>query len=339
MNGFERINAALQGQWPDKRPILLHNFMLAAREAGFSMKEYRDDPEKAAKSHIQFVEKYNVDGILLDVDTAILASAIGVPTYYPENEPALAHGALLNSIDQVNSLEIPDIAKSPRVQHALETMRILRKYFAKEVYLRGNCDQAPFSLASMVRTPSEFMLDLILDSENVINLLNKCSIACIRFVDLMAEAGADMISNGDSPAGPEMIAPELYRTFALPYERMMTEAAHTHGLPYCLHICGNTDVILTDLPETKSDAIELDYKTDTSAIYKTFHNKIALFGTLDPSGVIANGTTALVAKKAREILKIYRNSPRFIMNAGCAIPPTTPSKNIFKLVEVTRSFI
>jgi len=339
MNGFERINAALNGQWPDKRPILLHNFMLAAREAGFSMKEYRDDPEKAAKSHIQFVEKYKVDGILLDVDTSILASAIGVPTYYPENEPALAYGGLLTSIHEVNSLEIPDIAKSPRVQHALETMRILRKYFGKDIYLRGNCDQAPFSLASMVRTPSGFMLDLILDRDNVIKLLDKCAIACIRFIDLMAEAGADMISNGDSPAGPEMIAPELYRIFALPYERMMANTAHKHDLPYCLHICGNTDVILTDMIETDSDAVELDYKTNIAKIHKTFQNKLTLFGTLDPSGVIANGSAALVEKKIREILRIYKDSPRYIMNAGCAIPPTTPSGNIFKLVEVTRNFI
>lgn len=65
---------------------------------------------------------------------------------------------------------------------------------------------------------------------------------------------------------------------------------------------------------------------------------LAFFGTIDPSGVIANGNAALVEKKAREILEIYIDSPRFIMNAGCAIPSTTPSENIFRLVEVTRNF-
>ena len=339
MNGYERINAALHGQWPDKRPVMLHNFMLAARESGYSMKEYREDPEKAAKSHIRFVEKYKVDGILLDVDTAILASAIGVPTVYPENEPALVKGALLSSLQQVNTFEIPDIEKSFRVQYALETLRILRNYFGREIYLRGNCDQAPFSLASMVRTPAEFMLDIILDPENVIKLLNKCTEVSTRFIHLMAEAGADMVSNGDSPAGPDMIAPELYRKFALPYERIMAETAHKHGLPYCIHICGNTDVILADLLRTQTDAVELDYKTDLSLIYKTFHNKITLFGNIDPSGVIANGTADLVEKKAREILEIYRDSPLLVMNAGCAIPPTTPSENIFRLIEVTRNFV
>jgi MtaA/CmuA family methyltransferase len=250
----------------------------------------------------------------------------------------LAKGALLSEITNAKTFEIPDIEKSPRVQHALETLRILRKYFGKEIYLRGNCDQAPFSLASMVRTPAEFMLDVIMDPENVNILLNKCSLACTRFIQLMAEAGADMVSNGDSPAGPDMIAPELYRIFALPYEKIMAETAHKHGLPYCIHICGNTNVILSDLLKTQADAVELDYKTDIKHIHKTFHDKLTLFGTIDPSGVIANGSADLVEQKARELLEIYKNSPRFVMNAGCAIPPTTPSENILRLIEVTRNF-
>ena len=34
MNGLERIMAALRGEQPDKTPVMLHNFMMAAREAG-----------------------------------------------------------------------------------------------------------------------------------------------------------------------------------------------------------------------------------------------------------------------------------------------------------------
>ncbi len=46
MNGFERILKALAGEWSDKRPVVLHNFMMAAKEARFSMKEFRDDPKR-----------------------------------------------------------------------------------------------------------------------------------------------------------------------------------------------------------------------------------------------------------------------------------------------------
>ena len=59
MNGNERIKAALNGIMPDCRPVMLHNFMLATRYAGYTMKDYRDDPQIAAKCHIQFVEEFD----------------------------------------------------------------------------------------------------------------------------------------------------------------------------------------------------------------------------------------------------------------------------------------
>jgi len=34
MNGYERITAALNDKKPDTTPIMLHNFMMAAREHG-----------------------------------------------------------------------------------------------------------------------------------------------------------------------------------------------------------------------------------------------------------------------------------------------------------------
>lgn len=39
MNGYERIMAVLKGEPHDRVPVMLHNFMMAAREINFSMKE------------------------------------------------------------------------------------------------------------------------------------------------------------------------------------------------------------------------------------------------------------------------------------------------------------
>lgn len=70
-----------------------------------------------------------------------------------------------------------------------------------------------------------------------------------------------MISNGDSPAGPSMMSPEMYQTFALPYEKKVCDWSHQQGLPYLLHICGNTDIILDDMISVGVDVLELDYLT------------------------------------------------------------------------------
>ncbi len=338
MNGYQRVKAALNGKWPDKRPIILHNFMLAAKEAGFTMKQYYTNPENAAKAHIQAVEKYGLDGILWDIDTAVLAAAVGVPVEFPEKEPARAHKGALQNLEQVNELNEPDISKNERIQVAVEGLRLLKKYFGDEIYLRGNADQASFSLASMMRTPAEWMMDLIMNPDLCHKLLHFCTKAVKQFIKLLADEGAHMISNGDSPAGPDMISPTQYTTFALPYEKKIVDYSHELGLPYMLHICGNTGLILYQMAETGLDAVELDYKTDIHKIHDLYKDKITLSGNIDPSGIIANGTAKQVEEKALKLLDLYKDSPRFIMNAGCAIPPTAPEENIRRLVEVTRNY-
>ena len=95
MNGRERIAAALRGERPDRVPVMLHNFMPAAREAGLTLREYRESPEAIAGAFVRAVETYGYDGVLVDVDTATLAGALGVPVELPEDEPALCRGSRL----------------------------------------------------------------------------------------------------------------------------------------------------------------------------------------------------------------------------------------------------
>lgn len=47
MNGYQRIKAALPGEWPDQRPVMLHNFMMAAREAGLTMTNPSDRSKRS----------------------------------------------------------------------------------------------------------------------------------------------------------------------------------------------------------------------------------------------------------------------------------------------------
>ena len=333
MNGYERIQATLNGVMPDRRPVMLHNFMLTAREAGYTMKQYRENPEIAANCHIRFVEKYDVDGVLFDVDTALLASAVGALVDYPEDDPARTHKAYFTTLDEIDRLQEINISDNWRIQHALEAMKILKKYFSNEIFIRGNCDQAPFSLACALRTPADFMMDLMVDEKRAIRLIEYCTEICKQFIRLMAGVGADMISHGDSPAGPSMISPAMYERFALPYEKNLQEETNALGLTWLIHICGNTDLILDQLAAMRPNAVELDYQTPTESIYTHFHNHTTLFGTIDPSGVLTFGSVKDVMTEADKILQLYRGNPRLVIGAGCAIPPIAPEANIRALIQ------
>jgi MtaA/CmuA family methyltransferase len=340
MNGFERISAALAGRRADTVPVMLHNFMMAAREAGITMHQYRTDPEALARAFIQAVETYGYDGILVDIDTATLAGAVGVPVDLPEDGPGRCTGGCLADLGQVDSLPPVDIARYPVVQVWLEGVRLLVRYFGGEIFVRGNCDQDPYDLACLMRGMDDWMMDLMDPSlaEHAHRLLEYCEQATRQFLGLMSETGAHMLSNGDSMAGPDMVSPRIYHEFAFPYEKRIAEYSHELGLPYVLHICGKTNRILDAMAATGSDGLELDYKTDSRLAHDVLKDRTTFIGNIDPNAVLALGTPALVEEKTRELLAVFSDTPRFILNGGCALPATTPPENLRAMIACARSW-
>jgi uroporphyrinogen decarboxylase len=335
MNGYQRIRAALTGEPVDKTPVMLHNFMMAAREAGLTMREFRSDPRQIARAFSESVERYGQDGLMVDIDTATLAAALGVPVAYPEDEPAVCRGARLTSLAEVDDLPAPEVAKFEGVQVWLESVRLLKLQYDGEVFIRGNCDQAPFSLASLMRGAEGWMLDLM-DPDNeaaALRLLDYCFEAGTQFLRLMAATGCDMLSNGDSSAGSSLISPRLHRRFAHSYETRLASFSHELGLPYAQHVCGNARPILGDLAATGADAIELDFKTDSQSVCDALQGRTTLIGNIDPTAVMAQGTPELVESKCRELMSVFSGTSRLILNAGCALPATTPPENLRAMIR------
>ncbi|MGA8290705.1 MAG: uroporphyrinogen decarboxylase family protein, partial [Acidobacteriaceae bacterium] len=339
LNGRQRIDAALHGRWPDRTPVMLHNFMMAACEAGVSMRQFRDDPRLIARCFGEAVERYQLDGIMVDIDTVTLAGAVGVPIDFPEDNPARSRGACLPALEAVRDLEPVDISKDPRIQILVEAVAILVREYGNEIFIRGNCDQSPFSLAGEMRGLDQWLMDVASqeNDELVHRLLGYCTGVTCQLLRLMAETGAHMLSNGDSPAGPDMLSPRFYGTYALPYERRLAACSHELGLPYLLHICGKTDRILQQMVMIEADALEIDYKTNLQMAHDTLKGSVTFVGNIDPSGVLARGTPELVRQRTQELLDTFADNPRFILNSGCALPADTPPENIRAMLACVRN--
>ena len=100
MTRIERIQTVLSGGIPDRIPVMTHNFLMAAWEAGVTMEEYRSSPDVIAKTLIDACIRYDTDGILLDVDTALLASACGADVIYPRDIAAVTKDIQPRSINR-----------------------------------------------------------------------------------------------------------------------------------------------------------------------------------------------------------------------------------------------
>jgi uroporphyrinogen decarboxylase len=339
LNGRQRIDAALKGKWADRTPVMLHNFMMAAREAGVTMRQFREDPRVIARCFGEAAERYGLDGIMMDVDTATLAGAVGVPVHFPDDNPARNYGSCLATLEAVRDLEPIELSRDPRIQIWTEAVAILVREYGDEIFIRGNCDQCPFTLAGAMRGLDTWLMDIAAqeDTELIHALLEFCTDITCQFIKLMAKTGAHMISNGDSPAGPDLLSPRFYSTYALPYEQRVAACAHQEGLPYLLHICGKTDRILKQMVDIGADALEIDYKTNVQSAHDAFKDKVTFVGNIDPSEVLARGTPELVKLRTEELLDVFADSPRFVLNSGCALPADTPPENVRAMLACLRN--
>jgi len=340
MNGYERIRAVLRGEKPDKVPLMLHSFMPAAAEAGFSMEEYRSNAKNMAQAHLKFARKYGLDGILLDVDTTLEAGAIGAQIDYPHDAPARVTGPAAHNIDQLIEIMSPEkLHLNDRIKVMLEAVRIMKREAGGEIFIRGNCDQMAFSLAILCYGMEDFLADL-LDEEledKILCLIDRALWVHLEFHRMMAEAGADITSFGDSSCGPELISRDMFLKYSFPFHCKLKKELDSLGIDTICHICGNLDRIIMDLADVNYAGLEIDYKTDIKRAAHIMKGKSVIFGPIDPSGVFYYGNPELIKRETLRVLDYFKGTG-IVLGAGCAIPREASEINFRSFVETARCY-
>ncbi|MFP3089387.1 uroporphyrinogen decarboxylase family protein [Treponema sp. TIM-1] len=340
MTGYERINTTLKGGCADKVPLMLHSFMPAAAEAGFTMTEYRNSARNMADSHLKFARKYGLDGILLDVDTCMEAGAVGVPIDFPEDGTPRVKGPASDNIDGLMEMVTPEkLHTYDRIKIQLEAVAIMKKEAGGELFIRGNCDQMAFSLAMLSYGMENFLADLLDDEleEKIILLIDRALDVHLEYHRMMLEAGADITSFGDSSCGPDVISPELFLKYSLPFHKKLHQELAKMNAGTICHICGNLDRIIDDVAAIGYAGVEIDYKTNIENAARVMKNRSVVFGPIDPSGVFYFGTPELMRKKTGEVLDYFRGRG-IVLGAGCAIPKGAPEELIRTFVETARLY-
>ncbi len=340
MTSKQRVDAVLQGSIPDRVPVCLHNFLLASREAGIPLEQYLSDPAATARAHLHALEKYGHDCILVDLDTTLLAEAMGAVCDTVPGAPGHIAGPAIGGLEDVGRLRVVDPERDGRIPVLLEAIRILVREVGDTVSIRANADQAAFSLAGLLRGTENFLLDLAGEPDNpaIHELLEVCHQSHLAVHRAVMKAGAHFTSLGDSPAGPDVVSPRMFREFARPYHERLVRELAANGIYTVIHICGNTSAILDQLAEYPDCGFELDYKTPAAAVKSSVGVGHVLFGNVDPSAVIGRGNVEQVREACSALIREWKPGGRFVLNAGCAIPECTPPENIAALMECAREF-
>ena len=339
MTHLERVQAVLQGRTPDRVPVIPQGFMFSAQEYGYNIGQINRNPRLLAEAHAFCQEKYGYDGCVIDIDDASLAEACGAKVIYREDAVAAVdeHHPLLEDLRDIDDLELPDPAKSTRLCVWMETAQRLMEKVGDHVFVLGRADQGPFDLLTLLRGPQDFMMDLLTEDEDVIHhALQWATEAHIRFAKAMRDL-THATSMGDSYAGPNLISPNLYRQFALPYEKQVVSAVQTPDKPYSVHICGDTTKILDDMATNGARMVEVDWQVDMGKARAIFPENVTIMGNVDPSDPLVLGTPEQVKAKAKAIIEAT-GGKGLILSSGCAMGANTKPENMAALVESAKLY-
>jgi uroporphyrinogen decarboxylase len=339
MDSKQRVQAVLAGMIPDRTPVCLINFIVACREAGFSIAECFVDGRKLAQAQLQAQQKYGHDMLHLQNGVVGMAQSFGCTVKYfdticPEvvARPYEDYGQFLDSYRGFQPGEL--------LQALLEATRIISRQIGSSVYIRADSEIGPFGAAGTIFGFERFLLDLMDESKQgqIKAVLSVLSEAIMELGRLQKQAGAHMTGIGDPLAGPDVISPEMYREVCFPYHRRVVAGFRRSGIASYIHCCGDATGIIEYLVQTGIEAVELDYKINGGKCREATLGRCALIGNVDPSGVLCHGSPELVQEKAREAIETFGQRGWFILGPGCDLPYETPEENIFALVESARRF-
>lgn len=331
-----RALAGLDVPRPAVGPLAVH---YCAQFAGVSLHEYTTNAQSMADSVIKYCEEFRPDAVCISADTWVTAEAMGAKVCSRnEDQPLGGSGDItIETLEDIRRIPSPDPASQGRMPLMLDALRRVKEAIGSEVFIFACFDQYPFSAASALMGIDQIMLRLF-DDRPFVEALMQCSIEYSSAYALaMAQAGADMLSGGDSPAG--LIGPAFYRDLALPFEQMLIERIHSGcDLPVSLHICGNASPILADMARSGADVLEIDYMTDIRDACKIVDLKIALWGNLEPVGLLCQGTAKQVAQKTRELYNTLQahGRRRFVLSSGCTLAIETPAENLHAMIETAK---
>ncbi|WP_367389413.1 uroporphyrinogen decarboxylase [Lewinella sp. LCG006] len=304
---------------------------LRAKLSGF--KELVETPALAAEVTLQPVDILGVDAAIIFSDILVIPEAMGL-TYEMIEKKGPSFPTTIKSRQDIDDLITGETAAS-ELTYVYDALTLTKKQLAGRVPLIGFAGAPWTIMAYMVegggsKTFSKARKMLFREPAMAHALLEKITITTIAYLKQKVKHGADLIQLFDSWAG--ILSPELYREFAIPYLRQITEALREDGTPVTI-FAKDAWFALPDLAALPCQVIGLDWTQQPAELRKSLQTDKAFQGNLDPCQLYAPGEK--VAAATKKMLSTF--GKKHIANLGHGVYPDTPLEGVRAFIQTVQS--
>jgi len=165
----------------------------------------------------------------------------------------------------------------------------------------------------------------------------------VRMCEMLCEVKPDCICTGGS-GSITLQSPDIWRKLSLPTLKEICRIAREADVLTMVHSCGRErELVKACAEETELNCVNpLEISPmgdcDLAELKRTFGDRISLMGNLHTTDVMLRGTPADVERAARKAIDDAAEGGGFILSTGDQCGRDTPDENLFKLVEVARTY-
>lgn len=235
--------------------------------------------------------------------------------------------------------EMPDLdkyLKDPKTQNVIEGYRLLRKAAGKDEAISGVTSWGPLTMAGHLVGTENLMLGIATDPDEVKRVIEFCAEFDAEAYKLLLSPGnvdmLDYLAVADPTSSGDMVSPEMFEEFALPYNQLEQRAIRSTGMLTELHICGDTTANLPLMAQTGASALSIEQKVDPYEAVKLVGGKVALCGNVGPIMPLMQGTP----EQVREATMRCVDAGFRVISPGCSIAAESPAENLRAMTETVK---
>ena len=336
MTSKERVLGMLQGKPVDRFPSAPLLLNCCSRVSGVPVSKFNSDAKVMGDAHVQAWHRYRHDILLMFSTTSTIAEAMGTKLRFPEDDVPWVETPIVETPTDVSKVKVADPWRDGRLPVYLEAARHVLSEIGDKVFV-GCIFAAPFTTASHLRGTEALVRETYKNPGLVNELMLLAKASVFNMIDALVEMGVVPVIV-EPVASSSLISPLQFEKIVLPHLKEIVDRAHRKGSPICLHICGQTTLIIELMAETGADILSVDQINLEEAKIKAGH-KACLLGNVKPSETLLKGTPEKVKAEVREIIEKAGDSSRgLIISSGCETPLNTPPENIDALIAAVRQY-
>lgn len=230
---------------------------------------------------------------------------------------------------------IADMKQDYYYQRTLVQIREMRRLVGDGTMIAGGFF-GPFTMAAQMLGVENFMIELMDGEEDEINaVIDFAAEIVAAYLEELTDNGLDLITIPEPVASGDLIRPTVFTQYVLPAdlkvkERLASRCPHT-----LIHICGKTDKLVSTIAEADFGVFSVD-SIDMVKAQQDSAGRCALFGNLNPAGILASKSAVAVYEISKELCAQMKPYGGFILAPGCDLAPNIPLENLQAMARAAR---